>query len=249
MNADSVVFKSIMSFVGGYLGVCFIMCHFRLFSGVPLSLPRCSSVSFIWSAVCLQFVMHLVQRWRLSLGTSQPYLSPHGISASSSDSAVASSVHMYIPRGFRVRDCRSHTLPSWASAPSRILVSLSSYCISTYDSPYLATVICQQWKKWWSVVKTTHAYSSQAILVVHLAICRVRCPQMQPQRHRCFALPCDFSGQVWLVLVLPACFGGHYGNGRSSIPSKSSLPSPMGPRLTLPFPGDFYLAVSQGSWR
>ena len=70
------------------------MCHFRLFSGVPLSLPRCSSVSFVWSAVCLQFVMHLVQRWRLSLGTSQPYLSPHGISASSSDSAVASSVHI-----------------------------------------------------------------------------------------------------------------------------------------------------------
>ena len=74
MNADSVVLKSIMSFVGGYLGVCFIMCHFRLFSGVPLSLPRCSSVSFVWSAVCLQFVMHLLQRWRLSLGTSQPYL-------------------------------------------------------------------------------------------------------------------------------------------------------------------------------
>ena len=173
------MFKSIMSVVGGYLGVCFIMCHFRLFSGVPLSLPRCSSVSFVWSAVCLQFVMHLVQRWRLSLGTSQPYLSPHGIStsssdsavassvhirthrllphgsrstvapefgniaalpcphgisASSSDSAVASSVHVYIPRGFRVRDCRSHTLSSWASAPSRILVSLSSYiCLLLAD--------------------------------------------------------------------------------------------------------------------
>ena len=134
MNANRVVFKSIMSFVGGYLGVCFILCHFRLFSGVPLSLPRCSSMSFVWSAVCLQFVMHLVQRWRLSLGTSQPYLSPHGISASSSDSAVASSVHMYIPRGIRVRDCRSHSLPSWASAPSRILVSLSSYiCLLLAD--------------------------------------------------------------------------------------------------------------------
>ena len=59
---------------------------------------------------------------------------PHGISASFSDSAVASSVHMYIPRGFRVRDCRSHTLPSWASVPSRILVSLSSYiCLLLAD--------------------------------------------------------------------------------------------------------------------
>ena len=77
MNADSVVFKSIMSFVGGYLGVCFIMCHFRLFSGVLLSLSRCSSVSFVWSAVCLQFVMHRVQRWRLSLGISQPYRLVH----------------------------------------------------------------------------------------------------------------------------------------------------------------------------
>ena len=66
----------------------------------------------------------------------------------------------------------------------------------------------------------------------------LKCNPNEIEIGRCFALSCDFSGQVWLVLVSPACFGGHYGNGRSSIPSKSSLPSPMGPRLTLAEDGD-----------